>query len=181
MRNFAPVSMKNLTRCRWPQVAPAYWKNRKNHEKFRENIVRINQWGSWPGLGGSRMVKKSENTNRKNKICMRAGVNHEELDQVRVATCGSRVLKTKNIRKKWKSWKNLVKMMYKHDIDNSAPASMRIWLGASGQMWQPRAEKKSWKISWKWCAHDIGYDRCDQNMIIQARRKGLEVKLGPLT
>ena len=31
---------------------------------------------------------------------MRAGVNHEELDQVQVATCCSRVLKTGNIRKK---------------------------------------------------------------------------------
>ena len=48
----------------------------------------------------SRVVKKSEKTNRKNKIFMRAGVNHEELDQVQVATCCSRVLKTGNIRKK---------------------------------------------------------------------------------
>ena len=36
---------------------------------------------------------------------MRAGVNHEELDQVQVATCSSRVLKTGNIRKKMKIMK----------------------------------------------------------------------------
>ena len=36
---------------------------------------------------------------------MRAGVNHEELDQVQVATCGSRVLKTGNLRKKMKTMK----------------------------------------------------------------------------